>query len=176
MKAIFESDQEHMEAVWRERAARLARRPLADSTTQSDFQVMVVAIGDERYGIELADVAEVLSPVQVTPVPGAPPFFAGVVNVHGEIRPVADWKRLLGIQAVEDVSLAQVILLRRQGRVMGLRVDRVEQVRSVSPEDVHSGGPNDGRPARYLKGLTRDALMLIGTEALFAELLKETTS
>ena len=176
MNAILESEQERMEAVWRKRAVRLSRRPLAARAAQNDVKVMVLEIGDERYGIELADVAEVLPPSQVTPVPGAPPFFSGVVNVHGEIRPVADLKRLLGIEAAGNDDLARVILLRKEGREMGLRVDRVEQIRSVASGELQSaGGRNAGLSARYLKGLTQDALMLISTEALFAELLKGTT-
>jgi purine-binding chemotaxis protein CheW len=172
------SDQEHMEAVWRKRAERLSRRPLAARTAQNDFQVIVLKIGNERYGIELADVAEVLPPIRVTPVPGSPPFLAGVINVHGEIRPVVDLKQLLGIATIEnDSGLAQVILLRKQGREMGLRVDRVEQIRSVASEELQSaGGPNAGLSGRYLQGLTHDALLLISAEALFVELEKGTTS
>jgi purine-binding chemotaxis protein CheW len=166
-----------MEAVWRQRAVRLSRRPLAARTAQNDFQVMVLEIGDERYGIELADVAEVLPPIQVTPVPGAPPFFSGVVNVHGEIRPVVDLKRLLGIEAAGNGNLARVILLRKQGREMGLIVDRVAQIRSVASENPQAAGDRFAElSVRYLKGLRHDTLMLINTEALFAELLKETTS
>ncbi len=166
-----------MQAVWRQRAIRLSRRPLAGSSAQNDFQVMVLEIGNERYGIELADVAEVLPPVQVTPVPGAPSFFSGVVNVHGEIRPVADLKRLLGIEAAGNCNLARVILLRKQGREMGLIVDRVEQIRSVASDNLPVEGDRFAElSCRYLKGLRHDTLMLINTEALFAELLKETTS
>jgi chemotaxis signal transduction protein len=177
MKAMLESDQERMRAVWRQRAVRLSRRPLAARTAQDDFQVMVLEIGDERYGIELADVAEVLPPIQVTPVPGAPPFFSGVVNVHGEIRPVADLKHLLGIKTAGYGNLARVILLRKQGREMGLIVDRVEQIRSVASGNLPAGGDRFTKlSARYLKELRHDTLMLLDTEALFAELLKETTS
>ena len=173
----FKSDQERMEAVWRLRALRLSRRPLEARATENDFQVMVVELGDERYGIPFADVAEVLPPIQITPVPGAPPFFAGVINVHGEIRPVASLRRLLGLQTAGNDDLGRVILLRKQGRELGLVVDRVEQIRSVASGELQStSGSNAGLSARYLKGLTLDALMLISTDALFAELLKGTTS
>jgi hypothetical protein len=60
--------------------------------------VIVLGIGKERYGIDLPDVAEVLPPVRATPVPGAAAVFAGVINVHGEIRPVIDLRRLLGME------------------------------------------------------------------------------
>jgi chemotaxis signal transduction protein len=172
MKTLV-SDQEHMEAVWRQRAARLSLRALADSASQDELQVIVVVVGDERYGIELPDVAEVLPPVRLTPVPGAPPIFSGVINVHGEIRPVIDLKRLLGIEAVENGDPARVILLRWQGRELGLKVDRVEHIRKVACADLQSTDNRDtDLSARYLRGLTRDALMLLSTEALFRELFK----
>ena len=171
------SDQERMETVWRQRASQLSRRGVAAGTGGADVQVIVLAIGDERYGIELADVAEVLPLVQVTPVPGAPPTFSGVINVHGEIRPVIDLKNVLGVDAAKKGNLSRVILLRRQEREIGLNVDRVEQIRSISSEDLQSAkSGNTDLSARYLKGLTPDGLMLLNTEALFAELLKGTNS
>ncbi len=63
---------------------------------------MVLGIGAERYAVELRDVEEVLPPVRATPVPGAAAVFAGVINVHGEIRPVMDLRRLLGMDAVRQ--------------------------------------------------------------------------
>jgi purine-binding chemotaxis protein CheW len=171
------TDQERMETVWRARAERLSHRLVPVTTGQDELQVMVVEVGDDRYGIELGDVVEVLPLVHLTPVPGAPAIFSGVINVHGEIRPVIDLKRLLDGETGEHGNQARVILLRRRGRELGLRVDRAEQIRKVASADLQSTGDRDtGLCARYLKGLTRDALMLLSTEALFAELFKGTTS
>jgi chemotaxis signal transduction protein len=139
--------------------------------------VLVVGLGEERYGIELPEVAEVLPPLEVTPVPGAPALISGVIHVHGEIRPVVDLRRLLGIEAVENDELPRVILLRRQGREMGLKVDSVEKIRGVASGELHLAG--DGYAdvsGHYIKALTKDSLMLLSTEALFAELGKETKS
>lgn len=175
MKPARASGQAPMDTVWRQRAARLSKRPMASGIGPDSFQVMVLAIGNERYGVELADVAEALPPVRSTPVPGAPPLFLGVVNIHGEIRAVVDLNRLLGGAAAESGAAARMILLRREDREIVLAVDRVEQVRWISPQDMQasSGG---GFVSPYLQGLTKDMLMLLSTKALFAELSKGTTS
>jgi chemotaxis signal transduction protein len=170
----FGSDREQMEAVWRQRAARLSRPATGNDANQNESQVLVLVAGEERYGIELTDVAEVLPSVRATPLPGAPPFLSGLINVHGEIRPVVDLQRLLDIQAVASDDLAPVVLLRRVGREMGLRVDRVEQIRKFALRDLQGGDLHRNLSTRYVRELTSDGLMVLSTDALFAELFKGT--
>jgi chemotaxis signal transduction protein len=158
-----------MEAVWLERARRLARRPALGTAGKDAAPVIVLGIGTERYGIDLPDVAEVLPPVHVTPVPGASAVFAGVINAHGEIRPVIDLRRLLGMAAAENGESARVILLRNEGREMGLRIDSVEEILWIGSGDMQAAG-NGAGPSPHIKGSTKDLLMLLSTKALFAEL------
>ena len=159
----------HMEAVWRERANRLSQRPVLAGAGQNAFPVIILGIGKERYGIDLPDVAEVLPVVRVTPVPGAALMFAGVVNVHGEIRPVIDLRCLLGIETVPDGGLARVVLLRKEGREMGLQIDSVEQVRWIDAGDLQPTG-NGAGGSHFIKGSTTDLVMLLNTEALFTKI------
>ena len=172
-----DSNKLRMEAVWRQRASRLARLPdLADG--QNAWPVIVLGVGKECYGIDLADVAEVLPPVGPTPVPGAAAVFSGVVNVHGEIRPVIDLRRYLGMETgretIANCDLARVILLRQDGRELGLQTDSVELIRWIGPGDLQSDGNGEsGWPRNitpHIKGSTKDLLMLLSTEALFAVL------
>jgi chemotaxis signal transduction protein len=159
----------HMEAVWRERANRLSQRPVLAGAGQNAFPVIILGIGKERYGIDLPDVAEVLAPIRATPVPGAALMFAGVVNVHGEIRPVIDLRCLLGIETVPDGGLARVVLLRKEGREMGLQIDSVEQVRWIDAGDLQPTG-NGAGGSHFIKGSTTDLVMLLNTEALFTKI------
>ena len=154
----------HMEAVWRERANRLSQRPVLAGAGQNAFPVIILGIGKERYGIDLPDVAEVLAPIRATPVPGAALMFAGVVNVHGEIRPVIDLRCLLGIETVPDGGLARVVLLRKEGREMGL-----QQVRWIDAGDLQPTG-NGAGGSHFIKGSTTDLVMLLNTEALFTKI------
>jgi chemotaxis signal transduction protein len=165
--------RQRIEAVWRERANRLSERPVFVGAGQGAVQVVVLGIGTERYGIDIPDVAEILPQVRITPLPGAPAAFAGVINVHGEIRPVADLRRLLGMDAVRKGDPSRVIVLRCNGREMGLQIDSVEQIRRIDPVELESGGDAGAAgplTSQYVKTSTRDLLMLLNTEALFAQL------
>src|SRR6202035_4025013 len=141
----------------RERAIRLARRPVLAEAGHETFPVIVLGIGKERYGIDFSDVAEVLPPVRPTPVPGAAEVFAGVINVHGEIRPVVDLRQALGMQAPQAENLrdgppARVILLRRNGREMGLQIDSVEQIRWIASADLQTGGNGGSGASPHVRG------------------------
>jgi purine-binding chemotaxis protein CheW len=164
---------EGMEKVWRERARRLSRRSDLDRTGQNTLPIVVVGIGKERYGIAIADVAEVFPPLCPTPVPGAPMVFSGVINVHGEIRPVLDLRRVLGIagrtETMRNGAARRVILLRKHGREMALEIDSVEQIRWIGAGELQVTGKRDPT-SPHIKGSTADLLMLLSTEALFSEL------
>lgn len=178
----LQSAQARMEGVWRERADRLSQRPVTAGAGENILPILVVAIGKERYGIELPDVAEVLPQVRATPVPGAADVFAGVINVHGEIRAVLDLRRFLRIDpgietglerrkdSVARTAPARVILLRRQNLELGLQVDSVEQIRWIGAGDLQAAGNDPVGWSHPVKGSTKDRLMLLSTEALFAEL------
>ena len=162
-------DGQRMEAVWRERAKRLAQLPISGAALQDACPLMVLGIGKERYGVDLPDVAEVLPVAQATPIPGALGAIAGVINVHGEIRPVLDLRRVLGIEIAPNGDESRVILLRKNGGEMGLQVDTVNQIRWIGSGDVRTASGGAGS-SRYIKGTTEDLLMILSTEALFAEL------
>jgi len=171
------SSQQSMEAVWFARAKRLSHRARLDRAGLDALPVVVLGLGKERYGIDLPDVAEVFPPLRPTRVPGTAAMFAGVINVHGEIRPVIDLRRLLGIDSVTDAAqkagFTRVILLRRNGREIGLQIDTVEQIRWVGSEESGLGDQASAANPQisiYIKGSTKDLLMILRTEALFAEL------
>ena len=81
-----------------------------------------------------------------------------------------DLRRLLGIETAQKGSLARVILLRKEGIEMGMQIDSVEQIRWIGSEHLQPAGSGDAGSSRYIKGSTKDLLMLLSTEALFAEL------
>lgn len=168
-----ECGEQPVEAVWRARAARLACRPAGASAGQERVPFIVLGIGKERYGIAVAEVSEILPPVRSTPVPGAAGVFAGVINVHGEIRPVIDLRRWLGIAPVDAAGLgemARVVLLRREGRQIGLQIDSVEPIRWIAAGDLLTAANHGGESSPHSRGSTKDRLMLLSTEALFAQL------
>jgi purine-binding chemotaxis protein CheW len=72
------------------------------------MQAIVLPIGEDRYGIELTDVREVVPEPLLTPVPGAPAAVLGVVNLRGEVVPVLDTARLLGLPPLTHLAFAVI--------------------------------------------------------------------
>jgi purine-binding chemotaxis protein CheW len=160
-------DQERTQTVYRERAARLAQRVRLDTSTT--FEALVFTLGTERYAVELNDLAEVLPLIGSTPVPAAPRELAGVVNLRGEIRPVLDLARVLALPEVEDRASGWLLLLRKHGRIVGLRVDQVEKIRLFRSDELVNPDQNAARPvARYVKAITEDTVMLLNTDELLS--------
>ena len=76
----------------------------------------------------------------------------------------------MSTETLSNGNLARVILLRRGGRELGLRIDSVEEIRRIGPGDLQTAGTGEPAYSRHIKGSTTDLLMLLSTEALFAEL------
>ena len=114
-------DPQRVEAVYRQRAAQLAGRRAQAGAVSPPLPVLTFYLGEERYGIELTALAEVVPFAGCTPLPGASPGVLGVVNARGEVRPVVDLARLIGLP--EGGASGYVLFLRGEGA--GLRVGRV---------------------------------------------------
>jgi chemotaxis signal transduction protein len=174
--ASLASDQRVIDEVYRRRALRLAARRPAE-TVSATLPVLIVGVGPERYAIELSALAEVFPYRSCTTVPGAPPALLGVINVRGDIRAVADLRRLLGLTPGEDTPAGYVVMLRHTGSAMGLRVDRIEQVRQVDPVQLLPGtdGAAPIHGSRFVKALTADTVMLLDAGAVLSHLVPTTT-
>jgi purine-binding chemotaxis protein CheW len=159
------NDPQHVQAVFRERAARLARRQTPVAAGSAAIPLLVFRLRGESYGIALEDLAEVIPCPKCAPIPGSSPELAGVINVRGEIRPVWDPTRLLNLGAKEADQPGCVLLVRRKGRELGLWADQAERVRFLQPQEWTQ--PEECSP--YVKGVTVDAVMILNTEALFNE-------
>ena len=170
------TDQRAIDEVYRRRAEQLARRQGGDAASTT-LAVLVFGLGTERYGIELSALAEVLPYRGCTAIPGAPPALLGVMNVRGDIRAVADLRRLLELPPADDRANGYVVMLRQQERAVGLRIETIDEVRQVDPAQlvpVGSGAaPIPG--SRFAKALTADTVILLDAHAALSSLGLATT-
>src|SRR5688572_24011231 len=78
------------------RARELARPPQAETRGET-VELVVLALGAERYGVSSQNVQAVHALAGLTPAPGLPPFWAGLVNLRGRLVPVLNLRRYLGL-------------------------------------------------------------------------------
>jgi chemotaxis signal transduction protein len=157
-------DAERMQAAFRQRAARLAQ-PLEIDRAGQGLSVLVFGLGSERYAVELPRLLEVISRPRYAAVPGAGPELAGVLSVRGEIHPIWDLARLLGLPDLPAESAEHVLLVRRKPRPFGLRTGPVEGVRELQPAECGPARPG----ARHVKWVTPDLLSILDIETLLKE-------
>lgn len=129
-------------------------------------EYLVFTLGKEEYGIDILKVQEIRGYDQVTSIANTPPFIKGVINLRGTIVPIVDLRIKFNIGQPTYDQFTVVIILNVVGRVIGIVVDGVSDVISMSAEQVRpSPELGSALDTQYLKGLgTIDDRMIIITD------------
>jgi purine-binding chemotaxis protein CheW len=126
-------------------------------------EYLAFTLGKEEYGIDILKVQEIRGYETVTRIANAPDFIKGVVNLRGIIVPIVDMRIKFHLGEPTYDQFTVVIILNVAGRVVGMVVDSVSDVTTLSPEQIKPA-PEMGTALNtdYLIGLgTIDQRMLI---------------
>lgn len=107
----------------------------AETHPVADERYLCFRLGKERYAIPLLAVREVIAPPDTTPVPHAPPYFVGIMNLRGQVISVMDLRTKLGIKPDQSAETA-IIIFDFHPNSVGVVVDSIDSVINASPEDV----------------------------------------
>ncbi|HEY1148218.1 MAG TPA: chemotaxis protein CheW [Pseudoduganella sp.] len=126
-------------------------------------EFLAFKLGSEEYGIDILKVQEIRGYEAVTRIANAPDFIKGVINLRGIIIPLVDMriKFKLGEPVYDQFTV--VIILNINGRVVGMVVDSVSDVTTLTPDQIRPA-PDLGTvfSTEYMIGLgTIDERMLI---------------
>jgi purine-binding chemotaxis protein CheW len=148
--------------ILRARAKALARKPESQQATVAALEVIEFGLAHERYAIEAAYVREVRPLEDLTPLPGTPPFLAGIVNVRGRILPVIDIRKFFDLPEAGITDAHKIILVHAVEMELGILADTVVGVRSIPLDTIQSSLPTlTGLREDYLKGLTAERLVIL---------------
>jgi purine-binding chemotaxis protein CheW len=106
----------------------------AVNPTANEFLTFI--LGSEEYGLEILKVQEIRGYDAITHIANAPAFIKGVVNLRGIIVPIIDMRIKFNLGKVEYNEFTVVIILNVASRVMGIVVDGVSDVITLSSEQV----------------------------------------
>jgi len=107
---------------------------IAGETVGQEF--LVFTLGDEEYGIDILKVQEIRGYDQVTRIANTPEFIKGVTNLRGVIVPIIDLRVKFSQPDVEYNDNTVVIVLNLDHRVVGIVVDGVSDVLSLTQEQI----------------------------------------
>jgi purine-binding chemotaxis protein CheW len=101
-------------------------------------EFLAFKLGDEEYGIDILRVQEIRSYEQPTRIANAPSFIKGVVNLRGVIVPIVDMRLKFNLDSASYDSFTVVIVLNISNRVVGMVVDAVSDVITLTPEQMRA--------------------------------------
>ncbi|HJV91449.1 MAG TPA: chemotaxis protein CheW [Holophagaceae bacterium] len=127
MRIITGDDQAKISAL----GQGLGLRDSKAMEVEEKEDLVVFQLGAERYAMKLQEVREIIMVGQITPVPRAPQFVEGVLNLRGEVMPVVDLRTRFGLERLERNRLSRILICSIGGVYTGLVVDAVDEVRPV---------------------------------------------
>ena len=126
-----------------------------DTTQASVQELLTFRLEDGEYSVDIMSVREIRSWSRATPLPHAPDYVSGVINLRGSVLPVLDLSLRLGNPAVEPSDRCVVIVVETNGRMVGLRVDAVSDIVSIPSDDMQPPPEISSRAGpRFIRALT----------------------
>lgn len=127
-------------------------------------------LGDEIYGINVMQIREVLRHSEITPVPGAPDYVLGIINLRGNVVTVIDTRKRFGLAPGNIDEQARIVIVEVDTQVVGMLVDSVADVTYLKQSEIETT-PNIGNEetSKFIQGVCNkeeELLILIELERM----------
>jgi purine-binding chemotaxis protein CheW len=144
----------------------------ADSTDEV-LQWVTYKLEDETYGINVMQVQEVLRYTEIAPVPGAPAYVLGIINLRGNVVTVIDTRARFGLVSSEVTDNSRIVIIEAEKQVIGILVDSVAEVVYLRSSEIDSA-PNIGteESAKFIQGVSNregELLILVDLNKLLSD-------
>lgn len=103
---------------------------------EDERQFLTFVLGDEHYGINILKVQEIKGYTEVTRIPNTPDYVKGVLNLRGTIVPIVNLRMKFGMEQIDHTAFTVIVVVVVRDRVMGMIVDAVSDVLTISPNEV----------------------------------------
>lgn len=133
------------------------------ATDESLKKWVTFKLENEKYCINVMQVQEVLRMSEIAPVPGAPAYVIGIMNLRGNVVTITDTRKRFGLGPREIDDDSRIIIVEIKNNVVGIMVDSVTDVVDLENSEIEST-PNVGNEEsnRYIQGVaSRDNELLI---------------
>ncbi|VAW92996.1 Positive regulator of CheA protein activity (CheW) [hydrothermal vent metagenome] len=130
-------------------------------------------LDNEKYGINVMSVQEVLRITDIAPVPGAPHYVLGIINLRGNVVTVIDTRTRFGLVEKESDDSTRIVIIESENQVIGILVDSVAEVVDLKKSDIETT-PNVGNDesSKYIQGVSSQGeqlLILVDVDKLLTE-------
>ncbi len=138
-----------------------------DTSSEPLSRWVTFQLDDETYGIDVMQIREVLRSAVISPVPGAPAFVLGIINLRGNVVAIIDTRSRFNLPPREMDDSSRILILEAGDYVVGFLVDSVSEVAELRSENIEATpDTGSGEVSRFINGLyNRDEGLLILVDA-----------
>ncbi|NRB24715.1 chemotaxis protein CheW [Shewanella sp.] len=137
------------------------------------LQWVTFRLDNETYGINVMQVQEVLRYTEIAPVPGAPHYVLGIINLRGNVVTVIDTRSRFGLASADVEDSTRIVIIEAEKQVIGILVDSVAEVVYLRGSEIDSA-PNVGTEdsAKFIQGVSNrenELLILVDLDKLLSD-------
>ena len=138
------------------------------------IQWVTFKLDEEIYGINVMQVQEVLRVTEIAPVPGAPDYVMGIINLRGNVVTVIDTRKRFGLFQKEPDDSTRIVIVEVDNQVIGMLVDSVAEVVNLRTSEIETT-PNlgeDNESSKYIQGVHSqgdEILILVDVNKMLTE-------
>ena len=144
--------------------------------TDTTQQFLTFALGQEEYGVEILKIQEIKGFSAVTPLPNAPAYVKGVLNLRGTIVPIVDLRQKFGMPEEAYTKFTVIVVVQVQEKTLGFVVDAVSDVLTVRGDAIQPTPDLHGQlDTTFLTGLAptgeqgEKLVILLDIDKIFGE-------
>ena len=138
---------------------------LVEAVEDPVIQWVTFRLDGETYGINVMQVQEVLRMTEIAPVPGAPDYVIGIINLRGNVVTVIETRKRFGLMPTEADDSTRIVIIESDNNIVGILVDSVAEVVNLRGSQIETA-PNVGNDesSKYIQGVfsrEEDILILV---------------
>lgn len=133
-------------AVWKERLVVEHKKGILLESGTNELEIVEFEVANNKFGINVIKVKEIIQPIPVTFIPHVHPHVEGIIQLRGEVLPVVDMLKVLGIPTENRNPQQKYIVAEFNKQRVVFHVDNVTQIHRISwdqiekPSDMYQGG------------------------------------
>jgi purine-binding chemotaxis protein CheW len=143
------------------------------SLVQGSQELIAFRIGEQEFCVNIMSVREIRGWTQATPMPHAPAYVLGVINLRGAVLPIVDLSARLGMKDAEPSARHVIIVAQVKNRVVGLLVEAVSDILTITEENIQPvpeiSSDLEKQYARGILAIDKRMICMIELDALFPE-------
>jgi purine-binding chemotaxis protein CheW len=126
---------------------------MTDQSAEPALELISFCIGEQEFCIDVKTVREIRGWTPATPIPHAPSYLRGVINLRGAIMPVIDLRNRLGLGFTVPETRHVIVVVECQDRLAGILVDAVSETFTVSRDHLQPAPDLGVEELRFIQAI-----------------------